>query len=51
MKYYEGIIKRDYYDTVLYRKKLRRGEKKIWLFVLGPDGLSRNLPLHQSEVR
>lgn len=32
-------------------KKLGRGEKKIWLFVLGPDTLSRNLPLRQSEVR
>lgn len=37
MKYYERIIRRGYYDTVLYRKKLGRGEKKIWLFVLGPD--------------
>lgn len=41
MKYYERIIKKEVIMTLYCTdKKLRRGEKKNWLFVLGPDTLS-----------
>lgn len=50
MKYYERIIK-EVIMTLYCTEKTGKGEKKIWLFVLGPDALSRNLPLRQSEVR
>lgn len=50
VKYYERI-KKEVIMTLYCTGKTGKGEKKIWLFVLGPDALSRNLPLRQSEVR
>lgn len=45
MKYYDRIIKRGYYDTVLYRKKTGKGKKRKSGYLYLAPTRSRNLPL------